>query len=136
MINIVKAEEIARLKHQLDEDKQRRRELVSEMEKMEDALRILQKKTREIEEGLQETYDTISRRLSVLPYHCKIRVTYLEKVKSKFMNSQSEDALESIRESQRKAKSKLLRFEDDLEELDRKIRSTEDQILQLSQKVD
>ena len=136
MINIVKHEEIARLRHQLSDHLWQRRKKASEIKEMEDALGLLQKKSREIEDGLQETFTNISRRVEKIPNRCKFRVTYFENAKSKFLNPQSSYALEHTREAQRLAKNRLLRLEDELKALDREIRDIENQIWQLSQQVD
>ena len=133
MLNIGNAEEIARLKRKLSDYKWQRRKKASALEEMEDALQKLQKKRREIEEGLQQTANTISKWLDRIPARCKFRVTYYEEAKQRFLNPQSSGALEHTRESVRTAKNKLIRLEDEVEDLDRKIRATEEQIRQLSQ---
>lgn len=133
VLNIENAAEIARLKQQLSDYKWQRRKKASALEEMEDALQKLQKKRREIEEGLQETSNTISKWLDRIPSKCKFRVTYFEEAKSRFLNPQSSSALEHTRESERTAKNKLIKLEDEVEALDRKIRTTEEQIRQLSQ---
>lgn len=133
VLDIEHTEEIAELKKKLNEYRSVRRKKASEKETIEEAIGKLQKKCREIEEGLQETADTISRRLDRLPSRCKFRITYFEQAKSKFLNSQSSNAVEQTREAERIAKNKLLDLEDDIEELDRRIHSTEERIRQLSQ---
>lgn len=136
MLSISNSEEIARLKRQLDDYKRQRRKKASAIEDMEDALHKLKKKRREIEEGLQETLNTLSGWMDRIPDKCKFRVTYFEKAKSRFLNPKSSDALEHTRESERMAQNKLITLEDEVEALDRKIWATEEKIRNLTQQTD
>lgn len=135
MLAITQAEELAELKRQLSDYEQQRKDKNVQIESMEDTLERLQKKSSEIEDGLQETINTISRRLDQIPGRNKFRVIYLEQAKSKVMNPQSAKALEHTREAQRQVKSKLSQLEEEVKTLNSKIRTTEDQIWQLSQQL-
>lgn len=133
MLNIGQAEELAKLKHKLSDYKKLRKKKVSAIEDLEDAINKLQKKRREIEDGLQETENTISKRLDRLPLTCKFRSVYFEQAKRQFLNPKSSKALEHTRESERTAKKKLISIEDEIENLNRKIQKLEEQIRRLSQ---
>lgn len=135
MLDIEKAAEAAKIKQQIETQKYKRRKKRNDLEDLETAINKLQKKRREIEEGLQETANTISRKIDRITGKSKFRVTYYEKAKSMFLNSKSSRALEHTKESERIAKKKLFLIEDDIEALNRSIKKLEKQLEEVTRQI-
>lgn len=121
-----------KLNRDLLEYKTKRRFKQADVDDMEDALKKLRKKRQEIEEGLQETSDTIEKWVSRLPNNCKFRYRYHEQAKNKFLNPDSSKALEHTLESEGKAEKKLEKLQDELDAINKKIREIEKKIEALS----
>lgn len=136
MLNIEQAERIAKLKIQLIDYKTQSRRKYRDAADMEEGIEKLKKKYREIEDGLQETSNTIRRRLERLPSKCKFRITYYEQAKSMFLNPQSSSALEHTCAAIRTAENRLISLRSDIEGMNKKIAATEDELRLLLQQTE
>ena len=133
MIRAEYLEQIARLNWQLNEYLLQRRRKVSAIEDTEYALRELQKIGSNMETQLRQSLSVVSNQLDQRPYLSKFRFNYLQNVRNIFFNSPSSTIFSEQTEAVVKsARIKLSTLEDDLRELDIKIRSTEEAIQQLS----
>lgn len=119
---------IAGLKKELAELKFKRQKKKSDRKDYEDAYEKLTKKAREIEEGLQETESTMSKWLDKIPANTKFRQTYFETAKAKFLNGESSAALEHVRESKRTTQRRIDKLDEEIEELNEKIKALEKEI--------
>lgn len=102
----------------------------------EDYLESLSKRKREIDEGLAETEDTISRRLDRIPRDCLLKREFLRKARATFRNRDTDGALEEIDSNERQTKKDILRYEEKIEQYDEEIRELKAKIQELQEKLE
>lgn len=102
----------------------------------EDYLESLSRRKREIDEGLAETEDTISRRLDRVPRDCILKREFLQKARATFRNRDTDDALEEINSNERQTKKDILRYEEKIEQYGEEIRELKVKIQELQEKLE
>ena len=97
-------------------------------------IRVIDKlsmKTREIEQGLQTTLETIDRRLRRVNPQSRFPEMYYETAKKTLYNSNSAKALQMTRDSIESAKKKCVEYDEKIHSLNVKINQTEAEIAQM-----
>lgn len=135
MTQIEISKEIIRLQKQLNNYKAKLKNAKSEQKQVDDLVNQLRRKKREMEDGLQETVNTVKRKIERIKSKNHFGSAYLNEVEKILYSSNSSSALESIKESERKAIQKFNSLDTDIENYKKKISLIEQEIFSLKQRI-
>lgn len=127
--------ELARLNRQLNSYKSKKQKTENEMREIEYIIEKIRIKTHEIEDGLQETLNNIEKKLKLINQRSRFRIRHLDNAKSILLNSTSSNALQSMRDSEKKATDKYWTLDNKLSGYCVKISELESEINVLKQQL-
>ncbi len=107
----------------------------SELWRVAEVIGILQAKRGEIVNGIQESYNTIERKMANVNINSKFRTTYLEKAKEILWNSNATNAIEMTNNSETAANMRYQEIERNLSQYRSNLRAAEQDIGWLKQQL-
>lgn len=123
------------LQRRLDDKKDSRRKAKQELNKWEDAVEVVQKKIKELEDKIQEGLSVIRAKLANLMDGCKFKETYLNGITGRLNGEKGTKVMNMLRDMQQKAKKECLSLDDKIDRYDKEIRALEDEITAVRQQM-
>lgn len=119
------------LQRRLDDKKDSRRKAKKDLDKWEEAVSVIQKSLKEMEEKIQEGLNVIRTRLDRLMGGNRFKETYLNSITQILNGDKGTKVTNILKEAERKAKNNVLNLDDKIERYNKEIKNLENEMTAL-----